>query len=629
MPKYPPRDHSQQSRQKKPYSQRSAGPARKGPKPPPSAPIISKTHKEQHQNQQSQALDLSGQTLSEPPNLAKEYPRLGKLNLTDCGLTNIGWISQVKNTLTWLNLSGNKLRDKSAWQGIDQLKTLYVLNASHCELTEVSQCISSLQSLKALVLSHNSLTSLEHIRNLPDLNTIVVSNNQLTSLPSTLTSLPSLKKISASHNLLTPTGLPNLSSLSHLHELRFSHNPNLTSLPSHFGGWGKQPLPAGGESNERPEHGRRGRGVAGSVSKRQGIEILDLSSCGIENWYGLRAIAEQDGIVNLGLKGNKVALDAMGGEEGAGTTAGFEEFKSKLTILLPNLRILDSIRFDAKHFELKTLRASRTPEQALLDAGPMALELLAKKSKEDKEKIELEKVEAILREREREKENKRRRRKGLEELGDGSRRKEREERLKKEREDQALEKGEANEAVEEADEQTSKEPPRKKKKRESKKEAGTASTTTSAATPDPTPYKSAKKREMRQKSQGGVLDALKADPSDSASLSATGTQTEGSKESRETEKEKEKEKESEKKQKTSVLKVIEVKKSKDRGKGKKGDLGGVQEEKTEKVDVGELLGLGKKNEESKEGENEEKKGGVFDVLGSSSGTGMFGGGGWD
>ena len=159
---------------------------------------------------------------------------------------------------------------------------------------------------------------------------IVVSNNQLTSLPSTLTSLPSLKKISASHNLLTPTGLPNLSSLSHLHELRFSHNPNLTSLPSHFGGWGKKPVPAGAESNEYPENGRRGRGGAGTVSKRQGIEILDLSSCGIENWYGLRAIAEQDGIVNLGLKGNKVALDAMGGEEGAGTTAGFEEFKSKV-----------------------------------------------------------------------------------------------------------------------------------------------------------------------------------------------------------------------------------------------------------------------------------------------------------
>lgn len=125
MPKYPTRNDAHQSRQKKPYAERTAPPARKGPKPPPSAPVISKTHKEQQQAQQSQSLDLTGQSLSAPPNLAKEHPRLGKLNLTDCGLTSITWVSQVKNTLTWLNLSGNKLRDKSAWQGIEQLKTLF------------------------------------------------------------------------------------------------------------------------------------------------------------------------------------------------------------------------------------------------------------------------------------------------------------------------------------------------------------------------------------------------------------------------------------------------------------------------------------------------------------------------
>ncbi|GAA5895620.1 uncharacterized protein JCM6883_001564 [Sporobolomyces salmoneus] len=621
MPKFPPRDNSQQTRQKKPYTQRSAAP-RKGPKPPPSAPVISKSHKEQQQSQQSQSLDLTGQSLTEPPNLAKDHPRLGKLNLTDCGLTSITWASQVKNTLTWLNVSGNKLRDKSAWQGIEQLKTLFVLNASHCELTEVPQCVSSLQSLKALVLSHNSLTSLEHIRNLPDLNTIVVSNNQLTSLPSTLTSLPSLKKISASHNLLTSSGLPNLSSLSHLHELRFSHNANLTSLPSHFGGWGKQPLPPGSQEDSERDNGRRRRGGGGGViNKRQGIEILDLSSCGFENWYGLRAIAEQDGIVNLGLKGNKVALDAMGeGEGAAGGSAGFEEFKSKLTILLPNLRILDSIRFDAKHFELKTLRAARTPEQALLDAGPMALELLAKKSKEDKEKIELEKVEAILREKEREKENKRRRRKGLEELGDGSRRKEREERLKKEREEQGAE--EVNESVEESSE------PRKKTKDTTKGKRKSSEPAPSTSASGPPQSNSARKRAKKeQKSTGGVLDALKADPSEPVGKKVTKDKAAES-----VTKEKEQEKEGgkrEEKQKTSVLKVIEVKKSKDKAKGRGNKAEGSEGEMSSKQDVGELLGLGKKKEEPAGGEKEEKKVGVFDMLGSSAGTGVFGGSGWD
>lgn len=147
-------------------------------------------------------------------------------------------------------------------------------------------------------------------------------------------------------------------------------------------------------------------------------------------------------------------------------------FLVQLTILLPSLRILDSIRFDAKHFELKTLRASRTPEQALLDAGPMALEILAKKSAAEKERIELEKVKEILKEREREKENKRRRRKGLEELGDGTRRKEREDRLKRERE--AAGEGEEKQDDSEKEVEVSEEPPKKKSKKDKSKSDSSA-----------------------------------------------------------------------------------------------------------------------------------------------------------
>jgi len=135
MPKYPPKTDNH-SHSKKPYSQPSGRPEssavqtndrpqRRGPKPPPSAPVISKPHKDQQAQNQPQSLDLTGKSLTEPPNLSKEYPRLGKLNLTDCGLTSITFVSQVRNTLTWLNLSGNKLMDSSAWEGIEQLKSLY------------------------------------------------------------------------------------------------------------------------------------------------------------------------------------------------------------------------------------------------------------------------------------------------------------------------------------------------------------------------------------------------------------------------------------------------------------------------------------------------------------------------
>lgn len=201
-----------------------------------------------------------------------------------------------------------------------------VLNASHCGLTEVPTCVASLSKLKALVLSHNSLTTLRHVANLPDLNTVgalsrpcalllsrtrahacspcpdppppVVSNNALTALPSSLATLPALKKISAAHNRLTSSSLPDLSALAHLHEVRLNDNPTLTSLPPHFGTWGK-------------------------ADGAKGLEILDLGNCGFESWFGLRELAKQAAVVNLGLKGNKVAEDAV-------RDTGFDQFKAKV-----------------------------------------------------------------------------------------------------------------------------------------------------------------------------------------------------------------------------------------------------------------------------------------------------------
>lgn len=50
-----------------------------------------------------------------------------------------------------------------------------VLNASNCKLTSVPSVVEVLLCLKALVISHNALTQLDHVRNLPDLNTIGTS----------------------------------------------------------------------------------------------------------------------------------------------------------------------------------------------------------------------------------------------------------------------------------------------------------------------------------------------------------------------------------------------------------------------------------------------------------------------
>ncbi|BGP33431.1 hypothetical protein JCM10296v2_005232 [Rhodotorula toruloides] len=569
---------------------------------------------------QTEQLDLSNQQLAAPPSL-DDYSALTRLNLTNCGLTSITFVKQAAATLTWLNVSGNDLSGRDAWKGVEELRTLFVLNASHCGLTAVPPCIARLSTLKALVLSHNSLTKLEHVANLPDLNTIVVSNNSLTSLPASLTTLPSLKKISAAHNQLTPTGLPDLCPLAHFHELRLNDNRSLTSLPPHFGTWGK---------------GETGKG---------GLEILDIGNCGFESWFGLKELAKQEGIVNLGLKGNKVAEDAV-------KATGFDEFKAKLTILLPSLRILDTQRFDAKHFDLKAQRAARSAEQRILDAGPMALALNAQKEKP----VE---ISEAVKERERERENRRRKRKGIaEEVGAG--RKKRREEPEEGAEgaaggaemDHAALKGDAETA--EADAATAAadaEPPKPKKpkkrsnaerkalaKARAAGEAGTTepeqptdaveqdedSTAATAAAPDAASGKKGKK--------GRLLDALRGDGTDTAPNSDAPSCAPASAPAPAAPAPVV----PEEKQKTSVAKIIEVRRAGEGGKKKKSKKGDKKEDsEAEKGDVGALLGLAPAKEQDKAEERGKDAvaalgtglGGGWDSTGA--GTGLFGGGGWD
>lgn len=55
-----------------------------------------------------------------------------------------------------------------------------------------------------------------------------------------------------------------------------------------------------------------------------GLEVVDLGNCGFEEWYDLAPLAGQSGIVNLVLKGTKVAEEAK--------VDGFEDYKSKVSL---------------------------------------------------------------------------------------------------------------------------------------------------------------------------------------------------------------------------------------------------------------------------------------------------------
>lgn len=98
-----------------------------------------------------------------------------------------------------------------------------------------------------------------------------------------------------------------MSSLAHLKEVKLNDNRTLKALPPHFRSWG------------------RGNQVGSDQSKRPpGLEIVDFGNCGFEDWYALKELAGQSGIVNLSLKGTKVAEEALEAD-------GFEAFKSKVS----------------------------------------------------------------------------------------------------------------------------------------------------------------------------------------------------------------------------------------------------------------------------------------------------------
>ncbi|KAK4049162.1 hypothetical protein OIV83_004319 [Microbotryomycetes sp. JL201] len=320
-------------------------------------------------------LSLAGTVIEAVPDLTG----VSKLDLSNCKLTKLDFVRHAKDTLTWLNVSGNNLSAPDAFQGVQELEHLSVLNVSNCALKSVPSCVSKLRSLKAFVATHNSFRKLNHLANLPELNTIIVSHNKLESLPTELATLPSLKKISASHNRLSAGSLPDLSALKHLKEIKFNDNPTLDSLPDHFTAWGK--------------FGQVGATNSGDKTKHSGLEIVDFGSCGFKEWVSLRQLAAHSGVYNLVLKGNQVTTDAL-------ADTSFDELKEKVSgsvemewcnisdlfrhlfkmlILLPNLRVFDGQRFDAKFQDLKARRDARAPEDKVLDAGPMGLAINAAK----------------------------------------------------------------------------------------------------------------------------------------------------------------------------------------------------------------------------------------------------------
>lgn len=294
--------------------------------------------------------------LDKLPVSLKDFEELRKLDLSGQMRLghDLGSLRFVGGTLTWLNLSGVDLGGDVPWAFLKMCTTLFgesqslltfsaaapfptdspsgavspaVLNISHCNLEELPSDLAAVTSLKALVASHNQITSpsLSHLSSMAELNSLILSDNQLTSIPSSFTNLSALKKFSIANNKLSSVSLPDFSRFAVLEELRLNGNSDIKSIPD-------------------------------TIGHSQTLSLLELSNTGVASSDEVERLRYMTKLVNLGLKGTPLSESP--------------KYREKVIKMLPRLRILDNVRFDAKFLERKE-KAKSKDESEQEQKGPI------------------------------------------------------------------------------------------------------------------------------------------------------------------------------------------------------------------------------------------------------------------
>ena len=174
-----------------------------------------------------------------------KLPKLTKLTVQNCTLTNISALSYAKN-LTYLNLSNNTIRNIDVLSGLVKLEELHLennaiisldaiaalselhtLDVSSNALTSIAP-IASLSKLAWLDAGTNSITQLGDLKGLTALTYLSLEYNQLTDI-SAVSGCTALTDLNISNNALTDLSV--LTSLNQILYLNFSHN-KVAALPS-------------------------------------------------------------------------------------------------------------------------------------------------------------------------------------------------------------------------------------------------------------------------------------------------------------------------------------------------------------------------------------------------------------
>jgi Leucine-rich repeat (LRR) protein len=153
----------------------------------------------------------------------------GRLDLSECGLTEIPQQVFELSELEELSLAGNKISFLPA--EIGKLTLLERLQLSGNELTSLPEEIGELQALKGLWVHGNLLNSLpDATSKLTNLVQLSIAGNEIEALPEGIGALSALKELAAAGNKIKiiPEALEGLKSL----EILGLYGNQLTSVPA-------------------------------------------------------------------------------------------------------------------------------------------------------------------------------------------------------------------------------------------------------------------------------------------------------------------------------------------------------------------------------------------------------------
>ncbi|KAJ2896470.1 hypothetical protein GGI21_005045, partial [Coemansia aciculifera] len=272
------------------------------------------------------AAELRGQNITRIDDVSK-YAQLRKLDLSNNKLASSEELEGLRQltSLAQVNLSNNILEDMDF---VEYMSSVGVLNVSNNKLKRVSKHVAKCGELKAIILGHNAIKTIEHIDGLAKLNTLVVSHNQVDAIPG-MPKLRELTKISAAHNRIKC--VPDLRLYPALKEVRLNDN-KIVSIPE-------------------------------SIRACTSLRVVDLGNNLMDDWTAVAPLESLVGLDNLNLKGNPICAE--------------KGYRERVIKMIPSLRVLDGERFDQqflKRKEKRKLKESGAGSSCVVEAAGSAEE---------------------------------------------------------------------------------------------------------------------------------------------------------------------------------------------------------------------------------------------------------------